>query len=83
MLLRGPREQIEQIRGLPEITLIVPAPGGFDFEKGGTFTFLEGDLKVKGFHVVEVLRHESRKEQQAAFWSYEISVLARKGSEEK
>lgn len=83
VLLRGPREQIEQIRGLPEITLIVPAPGGFDFEKGGTFTFLEGDLKVKGFHVVEVLRHESRKEQQAAFWSYEISVLARKGSEEK
>lgn len=81
--LRGPREQIEQIKDLPEITLIVPAPAGFDAEKGGTYTFLEGDLKVKGFHEVEVLRHENRKEQQAAFWSYEIRVLAKKASEEE
>ena len=81
--LKGPREQIEQLRELPEITLIVPAPAGLDFQKGGTFTFLEGDLRVKGFHEVEVLRHESRKERQAAFWSYEISVPLIKGSEEE
>ena len=81
--LKGSRVQIEQIRELPEITLIVPPPTELDAEKGGTFTFLEGDLKVKGFPEVEVLRHESRKERQAAFWSYEISVPLKKGSEEE
>ena len=81
--LKGVRAQIEQLRELPEITLIVPPPTGLDAEKGGTFTFLEGDLRVKDFPEVEVLRHESRKEQQAAFWSYEISVPAKKGSEEE
>ncbi len=81
--LKGSRVQIEQIRELPEITLVVPPPTELDAEKGGTFTFLEGDLKVKGFPEVEVLRHESRKERQAAFWSYEISVPLKKGSEEE
>ena len=81
--LKGSRVQIEQLRELPEITLIVPPPTELDAEKGGTFTFLEGDLKVKGFQEVEVLRHESRKERQAAFWSYEISVPLKKGSEEE
>ena len=81
--LKGSRVQIEQIRELPEITLIVPPPTELDAEKGGTFTFLEGDLKVKGFPEVEVLRHESREERQAAFWSYEISVPLKKGSEEE
>ncbi|MEE3181787.1 MAG: hypothetical protein VX288_07760, partial [Planctomycetota bacterium] len=38
--LKGPREQIEQLRELPEITLVVPAPAELDAEKGGTFTFL-------------------------------------------
>ena len=81
--LKGSRVQIEQLRELPEITLIVPPPTELDAEKGGTFTFLEGDLKVKGFPEVEVLRHESREERQAAFWSYEISVPLKKGSEEE
>ena len=79
----GPRKQIQQLRDLPEITLIVPAPTEFDAEKGGTFNFIEADLKVKGFPGVNVLQHESRKEQQAAFWSYEISVLAAGGSKKE
>ena len=79
----GPRKAIQQLRELPEITLIVPAPAEFDAEKGGTFNFIEADLKVKDFPGVSVLQHESRKAQQAAFWSYEINVLAAEGSEKK
>ena len=79
----GPRKAIQQLRELPEITLVVPAPAEFDAEKGGTFNFIEADLKVKGFPDVSVLQHEIRKEQQAAFWSYEINVLAAEGSGKK
>ncbi len=79
----GPRQAIQQLRDRPEITLIVPAPAEFDAEKGGTFNFIEADLKVKDFPGVSVLQHESRKAQQAAFWSYEINVLAAEGNEKK
>lgn len=79
----GSRKQVQKIRDLPEITLIVPAPAEFDTEKGGTFNFIESDLKVKGFPGVNVLQHESRKEQQASFWSYEIKVLGENESKKE
>jgi|ETNmetMinimDraft_18_1059904.scaffolds.fasta_scaffold00062_4 hypothetical protein len=79
----GSRKQVQQIRDLPEITLIVPPPAEFDAEKGGTFNFIESDLKVKGFPGVNVLQHESRKEQQASFWSYEIKMLGENESKKE
>ena len=79
----GSRKQIQQLRDLPEITLIVPSPAEFDAEKGGTFNFIESDLKVRGLPGVSVLQHPSRKEQQASFWSYEISILGETDDKEK
>ena len=79
---RGPKVQIDRLRAKHSqpggITLSVPTPPRFDRDKSDTYTFSEDSLVLDGFPEVQVLQHESRREERRAFWTYEVKVFAEK-----
>ena len=79
---RGPKVQIERLRAQKfqpgGITLGVPLPLGFNRDKSESYTFTEDSLVLHGFPDVQVLQHESRREERRAFWTYDVKVVTEK-----
>ena len=73
----GPGSEIQllknKFRDEPTFSLSVVVPN-FDPQKGGTFTFSEGDLQLPGFREIRLEQHEDRRRERKSAWSYDIKV---------
>ncbi len=81
----GPKTQIDDLKEAYQsavgITLSVPPPPAFHREKSARYTFSEDNLVLEGYPDVRVQRHDRRREELRAFWSYDVTVFVEKEEE--